>query len=431
MNRIYTLLIALMFCLFPFANISAEENIDSIPLNIGHSHDSLYIQQNSIILSTDTLTSDSALSESKSSDFLGRIIGKLPPWLQDYANSLLNGHVDRTFEKKVDLSFSVVPAYSKEGGFAIVGAITGLYRTNRNDSTLKPSDFIASLNASWHEAYTAYIKGNHLFSDHKSRISYAAEAYRKRLDFWGITSKETAKNPRSEYVRRQIDLQAEYIYNINSNFFAGAQIRANYTDAINVKDIEYLSDVRKQYYVTGLGLSFEFDTRDHLITPTKGIHIAYKPMIYPQFMGDAGATFHSHSILFNGYLKMWKGSVLAFDLYSKINSDYTPWTMREMIAADNIRMRGYYMGSTIDNNQIAAQIEYRQHIWSRFGLVLWGGYGTLFPDFNALKNYKELQFFPNYGIGVRFEFKNRVNIRADYGFGKGTSGLILTIGEAF
>jgi nicotinamide-nucleotide amidase len=91
----------------------------------------------------------------------------------------------------------------------------------------------------------------------------------------------------------------------------------------------------------------------------------------------------------------------------------------------------YYMGSVIDNNQIAAQIEYRQQIWKRLGAVVWGGYGTLFPDFNALKNYKDLHFFPNYGVGLRFEFKNKVNIRADYGFGKNTSGLIVTIGEAF
>lgn len=45
--------------------------------------------------------------------------------------------------------------------------------------------------------------------------------------------------------------------------------------------------------------------------------------------------------------------------------------MREMIAADGSRMRGYYMGSYIDNNQIATQIELRQHIWDRFGIVAW------------------------------------------------------------
>ena len=154
-------------------------------------------------------------------------------------------------------------------------------------------------------------------------------------------------------------------------------------------------------------------------------------MIFPQFLGNAGATFHSHNFIFNGYMKMWKGSVLAFDWYTKINSERTPWTMREMISADGIRMRGYYMGRIVDNNQVTAQIEYRQQVGNRFGIVLWGGYGTLFPDFDALKDYKNLQWYPNYGVGLRFEFKKNVNLRADYGFGKDTSGLIVTIGEAF
>ena len=39
---------------------------------------------------------------------------------------------------------------------------------------------------------------------------------------------------------------------------------------------------------------------------------------------------------------------------------------------------------------------------------------------------------PNYGIGYRWEFKNRVNVRLDYGFGKkGQSGFLFNINEAF
>lgn len=35
------------------------------------------------------------------------------------------------------------------------------------------------------------------------------------------------------------------------------------------------------------------------------------------------------------------------------------------------------------------------------------------------------------GLGLRFEFKHRMNIRIDYGFGKGTSGLVVQFAEAF
>ena len=41
------------------------------------------------------------------------------------------------------------------------------------------------------------------------------------------------------------------------------------------------------------------------------------------------------------------------------------------------------------------------------------------------------QVLPTYGLGLRFEFKHNVNLRLDYGFGKGTSGIVLAFGEAF
>lgn len=431
MNRFCKILITLILCSFPFANISAEENLDSIHLGYGITNDTLFHIQDSTIKVPDSLVFEPSNIQTNSSEF-SWLINNLPSWLQGYANNLLNGHVDRTFEKKVDLSWGVIPSYGHEANFGLLAAVSGQYRVNRKDSTLSPSDFTASFNASLNGFFVLNIYGNHIFSDHKSRLLYNIETYRKRLDFWGLTAEECNINPKSRYDRRQIDAQVNYIYNLNRNFYTGLSVRANYTDATNIWNQEYLLGDRTQYYVNGLGVSLEFDTRDHLVTPTKGLHIVYRPMIYPQFMGDAGATFHSHNFIFDGYLKMWKGSVLAFDWYTKINSSHTPWTMREMIAADGVRMRGYYMGSTIDNNQIAAQIEYRQHIWSRFGLVLWGGGATIFSDISKLiKHETKPQWFPNYGVGLRFEFKNNVNIRADYGFGKNTSGLIVTIGEAF
>lgn len=38
---------------------------------------------------------------------------------------------------------------------------------------------------------------------------------------------------------------------------------------------------------------------------------------------------------------------------------------------------------------------------------------------------------PTYGVGLRWEFKHRVNIRIDYGFGKHTRGFIFNVNEAF
>jgi len=58
---------------------------------------------------------------------------------------------------------------------------------------------------------------------------------------------------------------------------------------------------------------------------------------------------------------------------------------------------------------------------------VWGGAGSVFHDSHSFRNW-----MPNYGVGLRWEFRRRVNIRLDYGFGKrGQSGFMFNINEAF
>lgn len=360
------------------------------------------------------------------------LLNKGPKWLRKYMSSLMRGNVDRTHERKIDLSFGMTPSYTREAGFGIGAAATALYRLDRNDSIMQPSDVFASFNASLNGFYVLTFKGNNLFTDNRSRLSYKIEIYKKRLDFWGINSEETADNPKSKYDRRQIDLHAEYVYRVTHNFYGGVQIKADYTDARNIGNPDYFLGERKQYYVTGIGISLEFDTRDNLLTPTRGLHFAYKPMLFYKHFGNAPASFFRHTFIFNAYRRLWPGSVLAFDWYACLQTSHTPWTMKEMIASDGIRMRGYYMGSFMDNNQIASQIELRQHVWRRIGVTAWVGGATIF---SSIKEYKERDIRPewleNFGIGLRFEFKHNVNARIDYGFGRGTSGILFAIGEAF
>ena len=70
----------------------------------------------------------------------------------------------------------------------------------------------------------------------------------------------------------------------------------------------------------------------------------------------------------------------------------------------------------------------RQHVWRRNGVVAWVGAGTVFSKFGDLR-WREV--LPNYGIGYRWEFKKKVNVRLDLGFGRHQMGFIFNINEAF
>ncbi|WP_431455062.1 hypothetical protein, partial [Enterococcus faecalis] len=50
------------------------------------------------------------------------------------------------------------------------------------------------------------------------------------------------------------------------------------------------------------------------------------------------------------------------------------------------------------------------------------------PSLSSLNNGRWL---PSAGVGYRFEFKPRVNVRLDYGIGNGSSGFYFQVGEAF
>ena len=73
-------------------------------------------------------------------------------------------------------------------------------------------------------------------------------------------------------------------------------------------------------------------------------------------------------------------------------------------------------------------MRFDKNLIQRHGIALWGGAGNVFPKF---KYFKWKETLPTYGIGYRWEFKKRVNVRLDYGFGKGQSAFYFNIDEAF
>lgn len=139
-------------------------------------------------------------------------------------------------------------------------------------------------------------------------------------------------------------------------------------------------------------------------------------------------AFSTTSVTASGYRKAWKGAVIAADIRGELNFGNPSWAMMAKLGSGQ-SMRGYYEGRYRDKHKIETQLELRQHVWKRNGVVLFVGAGTVFPDFNKLTISRVL---PNWGFGYRWEFKKNVNVRLDYGFGKnGESGFLFNINEAF
>jgi hypothetical protein len=103
------------------------------------------------------------------------------------------------------------------------------------------------------------------------------------------------------------------------------------------------------------------------------------------------------------------------------------------LLGSNYRMRGYYEGRFSDLNMVTFQVELRQRVWRRLGVVVWGGAGNVFHSFDS---FEWRQTLPNYGVGLRWELTKGINARIDYGLGgmvngRLINGLVMSINEAF
>lgn len=348
--------------------------------------------------------------------------------LKKYWESLIHGNVDKSFERRLDMSYVIAPCYTREGGFGIGGAATALYRLDRTDSIMQPSDLSLSGSASVNGFYGITAKGNNHFRGNKSRLSYRLQFLHKTLDFWGISYEACAVNPISEYTRQQIKWESDYVYKLTKDIHIGAALKINYSDLTHIANPAYLEGQRKSYFFAGAGASVQYDTRDFILNPKKGIYFMARGIFYPDFASTYDKSLFNTTLMFDAYQRVWRGGILAMDLYGQFYSEQVPWALREELGSGSSRMRGYYAGRYMDTNQITAQLELRQHIYSRLGCVAWIGGGTVFPSFKELKLQHTL---PNYGLGLRVEFKHNVNIRIDYGFGKDTAGFVFQFAEAF
>ena len=385
----------------------------------------------------DTLASDSAAQEEGKAWSNVLFDVKVKPYVPKkkkngkegggFLRHTFGGHIDRTFEQAFDYSIVLVPSFSREGSVGIGGMGAALFRLDRKDSLMPPSDISLSGNASIKGFFYAGLLGNMYFPGRKSRLNYEISFSQRVLNFWGINYDSCLVRPAVFYTRWNVKAAAYYDYQILKGFYLGAAVDFSYNSAVRIDDVSYLDGQKRAYTLTGLGLSLQYDTRDFIKTPTRGMNFLLRQMIYPEFMGNAGRTLWRTMFTANYYQRLWDGAVLAFDLYAEINSENAPWALREE-AGGQYRLRGYYRGRYMDNNLASFQVELRQKLFWRVGVAVFGGLGSVFPSF---KEWRADQLLFTAGLGLRVEFKHNVNLRVDYGFGRGTSGFVLSLGESF
>lgn len=332
------------------------------------------------------------------------------------------------YSKKFDFSIIGGPHYSTDTKLGLGLVAAGLYKTDRNDTILPPSNMSLFGDVSTVGFYMLGVRGLHIFPHDKYRLDYTLYFYSFPCKYWGIGYANGNNDANeTEMNRWQAQAKASFMFRVAPSTYIGPMLTFDFIEGKDIKNPELLEGMDRITRNTGVGLTFVYDSRDVTTNPKRGFYVNLSQCFRPKFMGNDYA-FSTTDLRFNAYRRVWKGGIIATDLRSQLNFGNPSWGMMALLG-NSYSMRGYYEGRYRDKHKIEAQVELRQHVWKRNSVVAWVGAGTVFNKFSSMRMGHVL---PNFGIGYRWEFKKDVNVRLDYGFGKsGQSGFIFNINEAF
>lgn len=343
---------------------------------------------------------------------------------------LLNYYSDANKEKKdKKFDFSIIggPHFASDTKLGLGLVAAGLYKTDRNDSTLQPSTVSLFGDVSTVGFYLLGIRGSNIFPKEKYRLNYTLYFYSFPSLYWGEGYENGINNDnKSTYNRFQAMVKADFLFRLADNFYVGPMASFNYINGKDFQKPELWEGEDSRTTNLNVGLSVVYDTRDFLTNAYKGYYLRIDQLFSPSFLGNKNA-YSSTELTTSYYHPVWKGGILAAQVHAMLTYGDTPWGMMATLGS-SYSMRGYYEGRFRDKNAIDMQVELRQHVWRRNGVAVWVGAGNVFLNF---KSFKAKQILPNYGFGYRWEFKKRVNVRLDLGFGKNQTGFIFNINEAF
>lgn len=355
-------------------------------------------------------------------------------WIYNYlANS------NKFPDKPYDGGFVFGPAYNVQTSFAIGGGYTALYSFDRNDPTLNKSILSSFFQVSVTGLAVVGVEGHNYMKGDKMRWNYETSFTYYPSRFWGKGYDNAINNDRGvDFKQFVYMLEFDWTWKLAKNLYIGPKLDLLYTNTFKHTDNAYgqsMEDILYQDFgevlpqsipTVGLGFDITYDSRDFAMNAYTGDYFRAQQLYYVP--GINKYSFWSTDIKYNHYQPLWKKCTLALQGHVQMNygPGIIPWTRLASFGFQG-SMRGYFFKQYLDNNVIDAQVELRQRLIWRLGLVAWAGFGNVFN----FDNFKWNHTLPNYGVGIRWEFKPRMNVRLDYGFTRDGGSFVFNFGEAF
>ena len=347
--------------------------------------------------------------------------------------------------KKIWWSVLGGPSYTPEASLGVGGAVLASFRMNKNDTISQRSFLPAGINLSINGTIVVAGAGTFFFNQNKFRI-YASYGYRNEPAHYYGKGYETIEHvDRSDsttrYHRSYFQIYPRFVWEIRPHFYLGGLFDINFTNASDINPVMeqdyYFNQFKRKYLNVGIGGLIQYDTRNDVATPTKGVLLSGNMKAFGKYLGGA----YNYEILeleYRHFVNVFRPrSTLAWIAKSQIGMGDVPYSELPSFGSP-FDLRGYYWGKYRDKSMAYGIIEYRHMFmsqeayargafWSKFGGVAWIGTGTIGKTPADWDKWKL-----NYGIGLRIQLQPRKNFRLDIGKEPGQKwGIYMNMTEAF
>ena len=338
------------------------------------------------------------------------------------------------------------PSYTPEASFGVGGAVLASFRMNKHDTISQRSFLPAGLNLSINGTIVVAGAGTFFFNENRFRI-YMNYGYRNEPSHYYGKGFEKAGNlergdSTTRFHRSYFQLYPRFVWEVRPHFYLGGLFDLNYTKVSDVNPVmeedPYFQQFKRKYFNVGIGGLIQYDTRDDVATPTRGMLLGANFKLFGKYWGGA-YNYEIIELEYRQFKNVFRPrSTLAWIAKSQIGLGDIPFTELPTFGSP-FDLRGYYMGKYRDKSMAYGIVEYRHmfgspakyksgNFWAKCGFVAWVGTGTIGEtpfDWNKWKL--------NFGAGLRFQMQPGKNFRLDVGKEPGQPGMqvYMNMTEAF
>lgn len=334
--------------------------------------------------------------------------------------------------KRGSFIFAPIPITSPAFGSGIILGAGYVFKLSLRDKTSPPST-IGIATAFTNSGTRGVAIGARLnFGENKYQTTFAFGRGRANYTFFGI-GRIPGRDPLSVDIRQSGGFFfGQFLRNVGKDVFIGPryQYRKFNISLAGLPPIGgfEIPPIDIKSTTASLGFRVQRDTTSGSFYPRKGAIYSFTGDFFAQPLGS-NRTYQTYKAAYNRYQSVGEKQVIAYRVMGCSVSDRAPFFDLCSYGSSS-DLRGYTTGEFQNRRMFATQVEFRQELPFRLGIVGFGGIGGVARRWNEFRINKLL---PAAGVGLRFKLDktNHINYRIDFGWGRNGHTVSMSVSEAF